>query len=73
MLLSVEVRSKIADNQIQHSYVELISKDSRKINVILSDHDACLQVKEYIKHFAHLDKMVQERQFQSMFAKIFYN
>ena len=56
MLLSAEVRTKVEDaNQIKHSCIELLSKDQRRISVIMSDYDACMQMKDYIKHFAFLD------------------
>ena len=64
MLLSVEVRTKVAaDNQIKHSLLDLTSKDLRRMSIIMSDYDSCIQVKDYIKHFAYLDQMVAERQF----------
>ena len=49
MLLSTEVRTTVADdNKIKHSCIELLSKDQRRMSVIMSDYDACMQVRDYI-------------------------
>ena len=58
---------------IKHSCIELVSKDQRKLSIIMSDYDACMQLRDYIRHFAFLDQMVPERQFQSIFARIYFN
>ena len=43
MLLSAEVRTKVeSDNMIKHSCIELVSKDQRKLSIIMSDYDACM-------------------------------
>ena len=74
MLYSAEVRTTVAsDNMIKHSCIELLAKDMRRMSIIMSDYDACVQLRDYIRHFAFLDQMVPERQFQSIFARIYYN
>ena len=56
MLLSVEVRTAVAsDNQIKHSCVEIVSKDQRRLSVIMSDYETAVKLRDYIKHFAFLD------------------
>ena len=74
MLLSAEVRTAVAsDNLIKHSCVELLAKDMRKMSIIMSDYDACMNLRDCIRHFAFLDQMAPEKQFESFFSRICFS
>ena len=62
MLYSAEVRTSVAsDNLIKHSCIELLAKDMRRMSIIMSDYEACMNLRDCIRHFAFLDQMVPER------------
>lgn len=70
MLTSVEVRTFVVDdNKIKHSCIELLSKDQRRLSIIMSSFDECNQLKDMIRHVTFLENIVPpERQMGNFFA-----
>ena len=75
MLISVEVRTFVMDdNKIKHSCIELLSKDQRRMSIIMSSFDECNQLKDMIRHVTFLENIVPpERQMSNFFAVQMYD
>ena len=74
MLASAEVRTFVVDdNRIKHSCIELLSKDQRRMSIIMGSFDDCLSVKEQIRHYTFLENVVPaDRQMNNFFAVQMY-
>jgi len=74
MLAQAEVRTFVVDdNRIKHSCVELVSKDQRRLSIIMSSFEDCNSLKEMIRHVTFLENIAPaERQMNNFFAVQMY-
>lgn len=75
MLLSVDVRTFVVDdNRIKHSCIELVTKDQRRMSIIMNNFDDCSALKDMIRHVTFLENIVPaERQMSNFFAVQMYD
>ena len=70
MLFSVEVRTFVVDdNKIKHSCVELVSKDQRRMTIIMGTYEDCSALKDMIRHVTFLENIFPaDKQMGNFFA-----
>lgn len=72
-IFSIEVKTILdARNRVKNSSLEVISKDGRKLNLILKDYDQCVKAREIIRAYAYMDQMSPDRFFENTFAKAYF-
>lgn len=74
MLCQVEVRSfAVDDNRIKHSCIDLVTKDQRRMSIIMNSFDECAGLKDMIRHWTFLENISPaERQMSNFFAVQMY-
>jgi len=76
LILNVKVKTIVGDgNRVRHSSVEVVTKDGRRLNLILSNYELCEKARVVLKSYAFLDQsqMTPLQQFNEFFARNFYN
>lgn len=75
MLANVEVRTFVVDdNRIKHSCIELMSKDQRRMSIIMNSFEDCNTLKDMIRHVTFLENIVPaDRQMNNFFAVQMYD
>lgn len=75
MLLSVDVRTFVVDDhRIKHSCIELVTKDQRRMSLIMGNFDECSALRDMIRHVTFLENIVPaDRQMSNFFAVQMYD